>query len=144
MGCTNLVLLLSFDVARATCTVKYVYVCAGLAAGFDKDAEAIEGLMGIGFGFVEVGESLAPTKPMLITLFLKFVSSWLIRHHGPDLGKSSREDLLIVMQSSLVMICLHNVLICQHHFPKFTQCVVGVWMRTACLLCAQLHTFAMI
>lgn len=30
---------------------------AGLAAGFDKDAEAIEGLMGVGFGFVEVGES---------------------------------------------------------------------------------------
>lgn len=27
----------------------------GLAAGFDKDAEAVEGLLGIGFGFVEVG-----------------------------------------------------------------------------------------
>jgi dihydroorotate dehydrogenase len=31
---------------------------AGLAAGFDKDAEAIEGLMGLGFGFVEIGGSL--------------------------------------------------------------------------------------
>ncbi|KAJ9183141.1 hypothetical protein P3X46_007045 [Hevea brasiliensis] len=27
----------------------------GLAAGFDKNAEAIEGLLGLGFGFVEVG-----------------------------------------------------------------------------------------
>ncbi|KAK4757544.1 hypothetical protein SAY87_018845 [Trapa incisa] len=27
----------------------------GLAAGFDKNAEAIEGLLGMGFGFVEVG-----------------------------------------------------------------------------------------
>lgn len=27
----------------------------GLAAGFDKDAEAIEGLLGVGFGFMEVG-----------------------------------------------------------------------------------------
>ncbi|KAG6542817.1 hypothetical protein Mapa_015721 [Marchantia paleacea] len=27
----------------------------GLAAGFDKNAEAVEGLLGIGFGFVEVG-----------------------------------------------------------------------------------------
>lgn len=31
----------------------------GLAAGFDKDAEAVEGLLGIGFGFVEVG-SITP------------------------------------------------------------------------------------
>jgi len=27
----------------------------GLAAGFDKDAEGVEGLLGLGFGFVEVG-----------------------------------------------------------------------------------------
>jgi dihydroorotate dehydrogenase len=27
----------------------------GLAAGFDKNAEAVEGLLGMGFGFVEVG-----------------------------------------------------------------------------------------
>lgn len=27
----------------------------GLAAGFDKSAEAVEGLLGLGFGFVEVG-----------------------------------------------------------------------------------------
>ncbi|KAI5076235.1 hypothetical protein GOP47_0008300 [Adiantum capillus-veneris] len=27
----------------------------GLAAGFDKDAQAVEGLLGIGFGFMEVG-----------------------------------------------------------------------------------------
>ena len=27
----------------------------GLSAGFDKNAEAVEGLLGMGFGFVEVG-----------------------------------------------------------------------------------------
>lgn len=27
----------------------------GLAAGFDKNAEAIDGLLGLGFGFVEIG-----------------------------------------------------------------------------------------
>lgn len=27
----------------------------GLSAGFDKNAEAVDGLLGIGFGFVEVG-----------------------------------------------------------------------------------------
>jgi dihydroorotate dehydrogenase len=32
---------------------------AGLAAGFDKDAEAIKGLMGLGLGFMEVGETPA-------------------------------------------------------------------------------------
>ena len=32
--------------------------CTGLAAGFDKDAEAVEGLLDLGFGFVEIGETL--------------------------------------------------------------------------------------
>ena len=27
----------------------------GLAAGFDKDGEAVEGISGLGFGFVEIG-----------------------------------------------------------------------------------------
>ncbi len=27
----------------------------GLAASFDKNAEAVEGLLGLGFGFIEVG-----------------------------------------------------------------------------------------
>ncbi len=40
----------------ATCTRP---LPAGLAAGFDKNAEAVEGLMGLGFGFVEVG-SITP------------------------------------------------------------------------------------
>lgn len=31
-------------------------MCVGLAAGFDKDAAAVRGLLGLGFGFVEVGE----------------------------------------------------------------------------------------
>ena len=32
----------------------------GIAAGFDKDGEAISGLLGLGFGFMEVG---APPRP---------------------------------------------------------------------------------
>ena len=32
-----------------------LYGRAGLAAGFDKDAEGVEGLLGMGFGFVEIG-----------------------------------------------------------------------------------------
>lgn len=36
----------------------------GLAAGFDKDAEAVEGLMGLGFGFVEIGTH--PITDMLL------------------------------------------------------------------------------
>lgn len=48
--------------ALSTRTRQHVCVVrAGLAAGFDKDAEAIEGLMGVGFGFVEVGESGSST-----------------------------------------------------------------------------------
>ncbi|GKU90891.1 hypothetical protein SLEP1_g4835 [Rubroshorea leprosula] len=45
----------------------------GLAAGFDKNAEAVEGLLGLGFGFVEVG-SVTPVpqdgnpKPRLFRL----------------------------------------------------------------------------
>lgn len=31
---------------------------AGLAAGFDKDAEGVEGLLGMGFGFVEIGAAV--------------------------------------------------------------------------------------
>ena len=30
--------------------------CPGLAAGFDKDGEVIEPMMGLGLGFVEIGE----------------------------------------------------------------------------------------
>jgi dihydroorotate dehydrogenase len=33
---------------------------SGLAAGFDKNAEAIEGILGFGFGFVEIGDSEPP------------------------------------------------------------------------------------
>jgi dihydroorotate dehydrogenase len=35
----------------------------GLAAGFDKDAEAIAGLLGLGFGFVEVGTVTPKPQP---------------------------------------------------------------------------------
>ncbi len=35
----------------------------GLAAGFDKDAEAVDGLLGLGFGFVEVGSVTPQPQP---------------------------------------------------------------------------------
>ena len=37
----------------------------GLAAGFDKDAEAINGLAKVGFGFVEVGSVTPKPQPGL-------------------------------------------------------------------------------
>ena len=35
----------------------------GLAAGFDKDAEAVNGLADVGFGFVEVGSITPKPQP---------------------------------------------------------------------------------
>src|SRR5215467_14027726 len=35
----------------------------GLAAGFDKDARGIDGLLALGFGFVEVGTVTAEAQP---------------------------------------------------------------------------------
>ena len=37
----------------------------GLAAGFDKDAEAVNGLAKVGFGFVEVGSVTPKPQPGL-------------------------------------------------------------------------------
>ena len=41
--------------------------CLGLAAGFDKDAQAVEGLARLGFGFVEVG-TVTPVSYTHLTL----------------------------------------------------------------------------
>lgn len=39
---------------------------AGLAAGFDKNAEAIDGLLGLGLGFMEIGAPVSlPSAPVL-------------------------------------------------------------------------------
>ena len=35
----------------------------GLAAGFDKHGEAYEGMLGLGFGFVEVGSVTPEPQP---------------------------------------------------------------------------------
>ena len=37
--------------------------CIGLAAGFDKNAEAIQGEAKIGFGFIEVGSVTPKPQP---------------------------------------------------------------------------------
>merc|ERR1719232_2135190 len=37
--------------------------CVGLAAGFDKDATAVEALLRLGFGFVEVGTVTPRPQP---------------------------------------------------------------------------------
>lgn len=47
----------------------------GMAAGFDKDAEAMEGILDMGFGFVEIG-SVTP-KPQVH--FTRFDGSILLR-----------------------------------------------------------------
>lgn len=38
----------------------------GIAAGFDKDAEAIDGLFDLGFGYVEVG-SVTPEPQVCVS-----------------------------------------------------------------------------
>jgi dihydroorotate dehydrogenase len=45
----------------------------GMAAGFDKHGEAIDGLFGLGFGYVEIG-SVTP-EPQ-VSLFLCRSSRW--------------------------------------------------------------------
>lgn len=57
-----------------SCTVYKQWLCSsGLAAGFDKDADAVKGLLGLGFGFVEVGELPYATN----------TCCWTIRHVLP-------------------------------------------------------------
>ena len=47
----------------------------GLAAGFDKNAEAIEGLLNLGFGFVELGTvTPMPQKAIQCLEFLKYLN----------------------------------------------------------------------
>lgn len=41
--------------------------CAGLAAGFDKGAEAVDGLLGLGLGFMEIGALLDAVSAALQT-----------------------------------------------------------------------------
>ena len=41
----------------------HAHTHAGLAAGFDKDGEAVEGLLGLGFGFMEVGSVTPKPQP---------------------------------------------------------------------------------
>ena len=40
-----------------------VSFAAGLAAGFDKNGEVIEAMLGLGFGFVEVGSITPKAQP---------------------------------------------------------------------------------
>jgi dihydroorotate dehydrogenase len=47
-----------------TTTPSFIFPnCIGLAAGFDKDGTAIQGLMDIGFGFVEMGSVTPKPQP---------------------------------------------------------------------------------
>lgn len=55
----------------------------GLAAGFDKHAEAVDGLMDTGFGFVEIG-SVTPEpqagnpKPRMFRCVHDFDAVWIV------------------------------------------------------------------
>lgn len=52
------------DAALATTVWGLAVPCAlGLAAGFDKHAEAVDGLLGTGFGFVEIGSVTPQPQP---------------------------------------------------------------------------------
>ncbi|XP_057963377.1 dihydroorotate dehydrogenase (quinone), mitochondrial isoform X2 [Malania oleifera] len=88
----------------------------GLAAGFDKNAEAVEGLLGLGFGFVEVG-SVTPVpqggnpKPRIFRLRNEraiinrcgFNSEGIVavaKRLGAQHGKRKLDDTLVTSSSS--------------------------------------------
>ncbi|CAD6261768.1 unnamed protein product [Miscanthus lutarioriparius] len=48
----------------------------GLAAGFDKNAEAVEGLLGMGFGFVEVGSVTPLPQEEIPSLNFQIKGAW--------------------------------------------------------------------
>ncbi|EIE19684.1 dihydropryrimidine dehydrogenase [Coccomyxa subellipsoidea C-169] len=50
-------------ILRTTVWGKHFSNPIGLAAGFDKDAQALEGLLGLGFGFVEIGSVTPLPQP---------------------------------------------------------------------------------
>lgn len=55
----------------------HVRCIAGLAAGFDKGAEAVEGLLGLGLGFLEIGVPLSEQRaPFECVLDIKWNSAW--------------------------------------------------------------------
>ena len=56
--------LCTVEVVKQMVLESDVECCTGLAAGFDKDAEAVEGLLDLGFGFVEIGEILLCVSSM--------------------------------------------------------------------------------
>ena len=93
---------------------------AGVAAGFDKDAEGTEGLLGMGFGFVEIG-SVTPLPqpgspkprcfrlPELGAVINRCPQLWLLNCRQSLLGtyqimyKSSQE--LLTFSSKTVVRC---------------------------------------
>ncbi len=46
--------------------LKRAIIPAGLAAGFDKDAQAMEPLLGLGLGFVEIGAPSRTIAPLVL------------------------------------------------------------------------------
>ena len=67
----------------------------GLAAGFDKDAQALEGLLGLGFGFVEIGKRSADWYWKFVCLYttnIKADSVWLVAGSVTPLPQPGNEQ----------------------------------------------------
>mmetsp|Transcript_9229 Transcript_9229/g.16241 ORF Transcript_9229/g.16241 Transcript_9229/m.16241 type:complete len:398 (+) Transcript_9229:23-1216(+) len=73
----------------------------GLAAGFDKNAEVIEPLMGLGFGFVEVGSITPkpqPGNPKPRAFRIKDLRAIINRYGFNSLGADAVQDNLLMWE----------------------------------------------
>ncbi|KAG2424053.1 hypothetical protein HYH02_015234 [Chlamydomonas schloesseri] len=74
----------------------------GLAAGFDKNAEAVAGLMGLGFGFVEVGSITPkpqPGNPTPRVFRIPELKATINRYGFNNLGADAVQDHLLAFEA---------------------------------------------
>ena len=74
----------------------------GLAAGFDKDAEAINGLAKVGFGFVEVGSITPKPQPGLCIYYRVYQNFGLFGLKMVIFGKEGRKECV------MCIICING------------------------------------
>lgn len=68
--------------------------CVGLAAGFDKNAEAIDGLDASGFGFIEIGSVTPEAQPGNPKPRVSITLEQRSRHWNRSLFSKNNSDLL--------------------------------------------------
>ncbi|GFR40465.1 hypothetical protein Agub_g1025, partial [Astrephomene gubernaculifera] len=76
----------------------------GLAAGFDKNAEAVEAMMGLGFGFVEVGSITPkpqPGNPTPRVFRIPELKAVINRYGFNSLGADAVQDQLLAWERAV-------------------------------------------